>query len=62
MSHRETPKCRAALNIKGQHYPCDWDTNDEGKHPGWAHSNVDARAIWIGDEPDPSEHWKGTGL
>jgi len=46
--------CPAALNIKGQHFPCDWmDQMAEGSegHAGWAHSNREAEAIWT-DGPD----------
>lgn len=37
-------ECRAALHIKGEHFPCD----HPGGHPHtpWAHSNKDAQAIW----------------
>jgi hypothetical protein len=37
--------CKAALAIKGKHYPCDM----EAPHPGWAHGNTDAGAIWCSD-------------
>lgn len=36
-------KCRAALNIKGEHFPCD---NENVNHEPLAHSNADAEAIW----------------
>lgn len=46
--------CPAALNIKGEHFPCQqmdqMAAGSEG-HAGWAHSNRDAEAIWI-DNPD----------
>jgi hypothetical protein len=38
--------CAAALNLKGQHYPCDWPSDDDGKHDGWAHANSAAGAVW----------------
>lgn len=34
--------CIGALNIKGQHYACDYA---EG-HDGWAHGNKELGAIW----------------
>ena len=39
----------AALNIKGEHFPCDWMDQmspDSADHNGWAHANRDAEAIW----------------
>lgn len=41
--------CRAGLNIRGEHFGCDWPTNEQGQHPGWAHSNQLAQAIWADD-------------
>lgn len=38
--------CAAALNIKGEHFPCDWPTDRNGQHRGWAHANKAAQAIW----------------
>lgn len=40
------PKCKAALNIKGEHYGCDLDAD----HDGLAHSSKRAEAIW-GERP-----------
>ena len=40
--------CPAALDIKGEHYPCD----SPAPHDGWAHSNRAAEAIWASDR-DP---------
>lgn len=34
--------CIGALNVKGQHYPCDYAEY----HEGWAHSNKELGAIW----------------
>lgn len=45
----EARVCDAALSIKGEHFPCDWPTGENGRHDGWAHSNRDAEAIWQGD-------------
>lgn len=49
--------CPAALNIAGEHYPCQqMDQMAEGStgHDGWAHSNRDAEAIWASDlDPVP---------
>ena len=44
--------CKAALNIAGEHYPCDWPTDANGRHDGWAHTNKAAEAIWASDR-DP---------
>lgn len=44
--------CPAVLNIKGEHFACDWPTDANGAHPGWAHSNRAAEAIWT-DDPEP---------
>ncbi len=41
--------CKAAINIKGEPFGCDWDA----PHPGWAHGNRDAQAIWCSDEESP---------
>jgi hypothetical protein len=46
--------CRAALMIKGAHYPCDWPTDESGTHTGWVHNNRAAEAIWIGPEEVPN--------
>lgn len=35
--------CKAVLNIKGEHFPCDGKGQD---HAGWAHSNRAAEAVW----------------
>ena len=40
-----TATCPDALNIKGEHFPCQVDS----PHPGLAHSNRDAEAIWSND-------------
>lgn len=42
-----TTSCASTLNIKGEHFPCD----GEPAHPGLAHSNRDAEAIWSNDVP-----------
>ncbi len=48
-------ECTAALNIKGEHFPCDWPTDENGKHRGWAHSNRAVEALWQGvDERVPT--------
>lgn len=43
-------ECKAALNIKGEHFPCDWPTDDNGRHDGWGHSNKEAQAIWCSSD------------
>lgn len=51
------PPCKAALNIKGGHFPCDWPTGADGTHSGWAHANRDAEAIWADDPAAIHEAW-----
>lgn len=41
--------CPAALNIQGEHFDCDWPTDANGRHDGWAHASRAAQAIWIDD-------------
>lgn len=38
--------CGSSLNIKGEHFSCDWPTDLQGKHEGWAHTNKKAQAVW----------------
>lgn len=38
-------KCKAVLNIKGEHFNCYM----EAPHAGLAHANKDAEAIWMSD-------------
>lgn len=38
--------CQAVLNIKGEHFQCDW----EAPHDGWAHGNKESQAIWASAE------------
>jgi hypothetical protein len=45
--------CRGALNIAGEHFPCDWPTDENGRHDGWAHANKVAQAIWSSDDTRP---------
>ena len=49
--------CTAALNIKGEHFPCQtMEQMAPGStgHDGWAHSNSEADAIWAsGRDPIP---------
>lgn len=49
--------CAAALNIKGEHFPCDWPTDSDGTHSGWAHANRAAGAIWTDDPAAIREAW-----
>lgn len=49
--------CPAALNIKGEHYPCEtMSMMVEGSenHDGWAHMNREAEAIWSDDPENES--------
>lgn len=42
---------KAALNIKGEHFPCDamhMMAPESDTHQGWPHSNRAAGAIWNG--------------
>lgn len=48
-----SPPCRSVLMIGGADFPCDWPTDDRGKHPGWAHANKNCQAIWgKGNKPN----------
>ena len=53
----ENAPCPAALNIKGDHFPCQTMQDmapGSVNHDGWAHSNRDAEAIWAsGLDPIP---------
>lgn len=42
--------CPAALNIEGEHYPCDTpdDPYTGEVHGGWIHGNQARGAIWCG--------------
>jgi len=44
------PPCAAALNLAGEHFPCDWPTDENGRHDGWAHASSAASAVWKGVE------------
>jgi hypothetical protein len=46
--------CPAALMIKGEHFPCDWRTDMDGRHQGWAHISAAAEAVWVGTADDES--------
>ena len=51
----ENKPCPAALNIAGEHFPCQqMEHMAPGSvgHDGWPHSNRDAEAIWCSDR-DP---------
>lgn len=41
--------CQSGLIIKGEHFPCDWPTDESGKHDGWGHTNKQAEAVWSDD-------------
>lgn|GEM_PF-6349558 len=51
--------CTAALDIKGEHFFCDWPVDEDGTHSGWAHSNRDAEAIWTDDPAVLTAAWAG---
>jgi len=42
--------CKAALMLSGEHFPCDWPVDEDGRHDGWAHANKAASALWKGSE------------
>jgi len=42
--------CTAAVVLAGEHFPCDWPTDERGKHDGWDHTNKAAQAVWRGAE------------
>lgn len=44
--HFHAAACNSALNIKGEAFRCDWPTDANGKHDGWAHTNKEAQAVW----------------
>lgn len=46
--------CTAALNVMGEHFPCDLD---RAPHPGLAHGNRDAQAIWTDDPQALTDAW-----
>lgn len=46
--------CRAALNVEGEGYACDYDA----PHPGLAHANQAAQAVWCSDG-EARRHGKG---
>lgn len=45
----DNPPCPGALNLRGEHFPCDWPTDPRGRHDGWGHTNKDAQALWRDD-------------
>jgi hypothetical protein len=45
---RPGPPCSAALTLAGEHFACDWPTDETGNHVGWAHASRAANAIWRG--------------
>lgn len=47
--------CNAALNIVGEHYPCEMDA----PHPGLAHASGPAGAIWTEDHEALTSAWAG---
>jgi hypothetical protein len=47
--------CPAMLMVKGEAFPCDWPADDKGEHPGWAHANSAAEAVWTEDRTLPNE-------
>jgi hypothetical protein len=53
----DTRTCPAALNVLGEHFPCDWPTDSDGQHRGFAHSNADAHALWTDDPAVDRNAW-----
>jgi hypothetical protein len=47
-----TTACTASINLNGEHFPCDWPTDETGHHDGWGHANKRARAVWTGDDTE----------
>lgn len=39
--------CKANLNLQGGSYPCDWPSDEDGRHDGWAHTNKEIQAVWV---------------
>lgn len=50
-------RCHGVLIIKGEAYACDLAI----EHNGWAHSNKEAEAIWLGTNNVESHLPKDTG-
>lgn len=44
--------CPAAVNLAGEHIPCDWPVDEQGRHDGWAHANAEHELVWS-DGRDP---------
>lgn len=51
MTDRQTGRngCPAAFNVYGEHFDCDFPTDDDGRHIGWAHSNKETQTLWTDD-------------
>lgn len=51
----QPPECPAVLMVRGEHHRCEW----LAPHPGLAHTNSAAEAIWT-DDPEPlAAAWAG---
>ncbi len=44
--------CPASLNLRGEHFGCDWPSDFDGRHEGWAHTNKEVQAVWVGSADD----------
>lgn len=38
--------CGEVLMLAGECFPCDWPTDENGRHDGWAHTSGPAEAVW----------------
>lgn len=59
MTSNGNPPCPAGLTIMGEFFPCQQMEQmlpGSTNHDGWAHSNKDAEAIWVGNEGSSATH------
>ena len=59
MTSNGNPPCKAGLIIMGEFFPCqqmEQMVPGSTDHKGWAHSNRDAEAIWVGNEGSPTSN------
>lgn len=42
------PECPATAILHGEFLNCDWPTDEDGRHDGWAHTNMTVGLVWVG--------------